>query len=334
MPDAPRPRFSAASVRRFEFLAVAAMVGFVAVLGLVSLWAGAATVWQPMTRLSGGLVLLLLALSGANYVLRGWRWQHFTNGLGLAVPWRRNALYFIAGFAVTTSPGKTGEALRLWFLERCHGLAYERTAPLFVCDRTSDMAAIMIYCLASVGAFSGYLWAAIVPSLLVVAMIVPFLHPPLLDAARKWLERRLARRWPGLQRWLDVALADTARLFTLRLFGFGLLLSLAGWFAEIYEFHLLLAAIGAPLSLQQASFIFTFAMLAGALTMLPGGLGGTEAVMIALLNASGVEIGTAVAATAVIRVTTMWFATLLGMLALPFAMRAARRRDGLVEAAP
>jgi hypothetical protein len=62
--------------------------------------------------------------------------------------------------------------------------------------------------------------------------------------------------------------------------------------------------------------------------MLPGGLGGTELTMIALLGLAGIDGGTAVAATAVIRITTLWFACILGFLALPFALFP---RPGLVS---
>ena len=333
MPEKQDSPLSRRALRRFEFWAVGGMVGFVAILALISFWAGASSVLEPIGRLSWRLVLLLLGLSLINYGLRAWRWQHFSAGLGLAVPWARNLLYFFAGFAMTTTPGKTGEALRLWFLERCHGHAYERTAPLFIGDRMSDMAAITLYCLAGLGAFSGYEEATLGAAFLLLLLTLPFLHPRLLALARTLVARAMAARFPELHRKLDVAIGDTARLFTARLFGVGLVLALAGWLAEIYELDLLLQAMGAPVSLQQASFIFTFAMIAGTLAMLPGGLGGTEAMMIALLSATHVDFGTAVAATAVIRMTTLWFATLLGFAALPFAMRAARRRQGLAEAA-
>jgi uncharacterized membrane protein YbhN (UPF0104 family) len=194
--------------------------------------------------------------------------------------------------------------------------------------------AIILYCLAGVGAFSGYQQATIGAAIALVVLMLPFLHPRLLGWARHLVARAIGRRFPSFHRRLDIVIGDTARLFTIRLFGFGLALALVGWLAEIYELDLLLAAMGTPISLQQASFVFTFAMIAGTLAMLPGGLGGTEAMMLALLTAIHVDFGTAVAATAVIRLTTLWFATLLGFAALPFALRAARRRPGpLAEAA-
>jgi uncharacterized membrane protein YbhN (UPF0104 family) len=45
----------------------------------------------------------------------------------------------------------------------------------------------------------------------------------------------------------------------------------------------------------------------------PGGLGGTEAVMIGVLLWQQVPMELAVAATLLIRMTTLWFAVVIGM---------------------
>ena len=50
--------------------------------------------------------------------------------------------------------------------------------------------------------------------------------------------------------------------------------------------------------------------------MLPGGLGSTEATIIGLLKIKGVEINLASSLTLIIRLMTLWFATLLGVLIL------------------
>ena len=51
--------------------------------------------------------------------------------------------------------------------------------------------------------------------------------------------------------------------------------------------------------------------------MLPGGLGSAEITMIGLLILNGVTGADAATATIVIRIATLWFAVLLGILAMP-----------------
>ncbi len=63
-------------------------------------------------------------------------------------------------------------------------------------------------------------------------------------------------------------------------------------------------------------------MLAGAISSLPGGLGGSEATMIALLSLCGVPLPIAISATVLIRLATLWFAVLLGVAALAVRVHA------------
>ncbi len=62
-------------------------------------------------------------------------------------------------------------------------------------------------------------------------------------------------------------------------------------------------------------------MLAGAVSFLPGGLGGAEAAMLTLLIYGGLELPEAAAVTLVIRITTLWFAVLLGLLSMYFCTK-------------
>jgi uncharacterized protein (TIRG00374 family) len=66
-------------------------------------------------------------------------------------------------------------------------------------------------------------------------------------------------------------------------------------------------------------------LLAGALPFLPGGLGGVELAMVALLVATGVSAETALTATVVFRAMTYWAAVVCGVLALPAVLNLVRR---------
>jgi uncharacterized protein (TIRG00374 family) len=58
------------------------------------------------------------------------------------------------------------------------------------------------------------------------------------------------------------------------------------------------------------------AIVAGALTFVPGGLGGTEVVLYMLCLTTGMGDSEAVAATLLIRLATLWYAVALGLAAL------------------
>ena len=67
-----------------------------------------------------------------------------------------------------------------------------------------------------------------------------------------------------------------------------------------------------------AFFIYSFATIAGAISMLPGGVGLTEGSITFFLISHGIEKAIGVAATFVIRVCTLWFALLVGLSFLFF----------------
>lgn len=320
-------------LKRLEFTVVLAVVGFVAALAALALWRGVDEIVAHILAVPGWVIAALLGLSLFNYGLRAVRWHSFSLALGVTPPFGPNAAIFIGGFALTTTPGKAGEALRLWLLEKAYGYSYRRVTPLFVGDRLSDMLAILLLCVAGVGAFSDYAgWTFAIAGGMALLM-VPFLRPASLD----WLMNRLwglsGRRAPRLFAKLRAALRGTARLFSPRLFGWGLALALVGWLAEAWSFQILLAVLGAEVTFAQAMFVFTFALIAGTLAMLPGGLGGTEAVMLALLTSLGIDFDRAIAATAIIRLTTLWFSTALGFAVLPWPLRLARRGRAVQEKA-
>ena len=70
--------------------------------------------------------------------------------------------------------------------------------------------------------------------------------------------------------------------------------------------------------------------LVGALLLLPGGLGGTEGSMVAMLGADGISRPQAVAATFLTRIATLWFAVGLGAVAFA-SLRFVRSRPRAPE---
>jgi uncharacterized protein (TIRG00374 family) len=312
-------------MRRAEYGAVITALLFAGAMTAAGIWFGLGDLWLRMKELSPLTIGVLLALSLSNYGLRAWRWHLYGLHLGIEVPAGRTGLYFVAGFAMTTTPGKLGEALRLWFLERCHGYRYERTAPLLIGDRLGDAVAVTLLCLAGISAFGAvYVSGTLVAAAALAAGLLLLLRPrvPLRIVL---LVYGLVGRWPRLFGAVRSVVRKTARLLDPRLFAVTTVLGVLGWLCECYALHWLLLDLGYQVTLQQAIFVFSFGMLVGAVSMLPGGLGGTEATMLALLTLLGVPADAALAATLIIRLTTLWFAVALGFAALPAAFRLARR---------
>jgi len=321
-PDSPPLRAASTPTRsRREGLVLAGLCAL-AIAGLAAL--AAATGWAEtraqLLKLGLPQIAALLALSGVNYLLRGLRWHLFARTLGLATTPLQNLRHFVGGFALSVTPGRIGELVRMRWLWRETGWAVERTAPLVLMDRAGDLAAMALILAVAISVAATGIAYALPVSLVALGAAVVATRPGLLSRMTLVAYRLTGlapRRMAGLR-----AAARTLGVFSAPGVAAGaLLLGIAGWVAEGYAFQLLLAWMGAEIGLAKALAIFTFATLAGGLTGAPGGLGGAEAAMIALLTLDGIPLEVSIPATAIIRVTTLWFAIGLGLLVFPLAER-------------
>jgi len=322
LPDLPL----AAPTRRWRDIGVMALIfGFVLV-GLIGL--GAATGWDDIRAQLAALHLwqigILLSLSLVNYGFRGLRWHLFARRLGLPTRFVQDLRHFVGGFAMSVTPGRVGELVRMRWLRRETGWAVERTAPLVLMDRASDLATMAIILALGVAFGTGSI--AFAPVVVLGALTAAFIatRPALLAGAAS-LAYRVTGLFPRLMARVRRAARSLAAISSARASVAALALGLIGWGAEGLAFHLLLVWMGADIGFATAVAIFTFSTLAGGLTGAPGGVGGAEAAMIALLSLQGIPLDASIPATAVIRVTTLWFAIALGLAVFPLAERLSHR---------
>ncbi|WP_306666793.1 lysylphosphatidylglycerol synthase transmembrane domain-containing protein [Rhodovulum adriaticum] len=325
-PPLPAPR------RRWRDTVLMLALFALVAIGLFGL--AAATGWQEtaaqLARLGPVQIALLLGLSLVNYVMRALRWHLFARRIGLPPGLLRDIRHFFGGFLMSATPGRVGEMVRIRWIRRETGVPLDRSAPLFLVDRAADLVAMALILGAALALSAKGITGALPLAGLALGTAVVATRPRLLAAIVTLTYRAL-----GCCPRIFAKLRAMAR--ALRHFSHSGVLLLAvvlgclGWMAEGLAFHILLVWLGADIGLWTATAIFVFATLAGGLTGAPGGLGGAEAAMIALLTLEGLPPETSIAATAVIRVTTLWFAIGLGAMVFPVAERMSKRTGHAVE---
>jgi uncharacterized protein (TIRG00374 family) len=317
--------------RSRDVLVVAGLLALF-VVGIVGL--AAATGWQEtmaqIGKLSYGQIGILLVLSLVNYVLRGLRWHLFAHRLGLTTSLGQNLRHFFGGFAMIVTPGRLGELVRMRWLKRETGWNMDRTAPLMLVDRASDLAVMAIILGLAVSLAAGAIKGAVPVTILALAAAIVVTRPTLLAALVSW-GYRVFGRFPRLFARARASALSLDRFSHGPALAVATALGVTGWLAEGYAFHLLLGWMGSDIGLWKAISIFVFSTLAGGLTGAPGGIGGAEAAMIALLSLDGVPLETSVPATAIIRVTTLWFAIAIGAVIFPWAERLSKRGAHALE---
>jgi uncharacterized protein (TIRG00374 family) len=260
----------------------------------------------------------LLLLSLVNYLFRGLRWHVLARTIGLGTSIPQNMRHFIGGFAMSVTPGRVGELIRMRWIKRETGWAIERTAPLVLMDRASDLAAMALILALGLALGTGGVQFGL-PVVIVALGAAYVATRPALLAGIATTAYRVTGLFPRLMAKVRRAAQSLTGFTNPATLAVTLSLGLIGWAAEGIAFHLLLVWMGADIGVWMALTIFTFSTLAGGLTGAPGGVGGAEAAMIFLLSMQGVPLEVSLPATAIIRVTTLWFAILLGLIVFPIA---------------
>ena len=266
---------------------------------------------EVLRHLLSPSALLAAALCVLNYVLRGLRWRlwmaHFQRPLGLADGLR----IYLAGYSFTPTPGNIGEAARGLLLAQ-RPLSALQSLAIFGAERLADLLALLLLTLPAL------FWLLVLPNIAGLPWLVGglglaggLLAVVLLRAQPSWLTR-----WAWLaQAW------DCLRTQPMRWFG----LTLVAWAAQGLAVWLICQDMALPIGPLQATSLYALAMVGGAVSMLPAGLGGTEALLTGLLVLQGASLATAVGITVLVRLLTLWLAVAIGLLALLYS--AAFRKD-------
>jgi undecaprenyl-diphosphatase len=155
---------------------------------------------------------------------------------------------------------------------------------------------------------------------LLIGMVVVFTLGALvyfLPASRKLFATKV---WPSLKR-SGQGLADVASTPSkaVLLFG-GAVLMISAYIAALW---FSLEAFGGGLSVPAVALVFLGGQALGNLAPTPGGIGATEAAIIAAMTALGLDSTTAVAATFLYRIATFWLPIIPGV----FSFRKLQRDD-------
>ena len=282
-----------------------------------SIWGGWQDVVDAFVRVGVTGVVVALLLSLVNYGVRFVRWEKYLSLLGHKVYTPESLRIYIAGFGLTILPGKAGETIRSVFLKN-HGMTYPESLAAFFSEHFSNLISMTL--LVAIGLWI-YPPVVIILAVVVAIALLVLQQTKLLRALERIAQEKLPERAANLIAPTISIVLHSGRCFSLPMLLYGIGMGLIAWGAEGVAFFYIMHLLGSDMSLQTALFIYAFSMMVGALSFLPGGLGGAEATMVALLILNDVAQPQAVAATVLIRLATLWFAVGLGIVALMLTER-------------
>jgi glycosyltransferase 2 family protein len=291
----------------------------IAVYLALTIFSGFGDLREALDTFDFALVPVILGLVLLSYAGRFLRWVYYLRILKVRVPWGVNAAIFASGLSMAISPGKLGEVLKSVFVRQVAGAPVARTAPAVVAERATDGTGMVAW--GFLGAFALGLGPGAMVAFLAVAVVgITVLRSKRLSLVAERVLGRLPLVYRVVPHLKDFH-ASSNELLAARPLAVGTVFSFFSWGLECLAVYLCAVGIDADRPFLLVVFVFAVSSLLGVVSMLPGGIGAVEAGLTGQFVAvAGLSAGVAVALTLVIRLATLWFATLVGIAGL-FAVR-------------
>lgn len=267
------------------------------------------------------LLPVLLLCSMCNYLVRFSKWDYYLRLININISKVDSLLVFMSGLVMSVTPGKMGELLKAYLVKQLTNTQISKTVPIIFVERITDFVALMI--IALVGAYYYNYGRTIVLSIsFFFFIVIVFLSNrkialPVLKLLEKnrFLNKHLAKIHNAYES--SYQMLQPAPLIKMTV------VSLASWFFECLGYYLILInfPVKINITLLWSAFSYCFAIIVGAVSMLPGGLGVTEGSLTFMLVQKGVTVQYAVASTFIIRAVTLWFAVLVGVVSVSIYQR-------------
>lgn len=295
-----------------SFVVVAVAVTLYAAVALVFGWEG---IRQQLASFPTVYLAAMMTLSLANYLLRFWRWEIYLKELGCILPRTQSLGLYFAAYVMVITPGKLGEVFKAGIMREKHGIALSLGLPLVLAERIYDFLAVLVLACAGLffwpGSFAGMTSGLVAAG--VVALCL-FLFQSRKIRARLLGKLSTAPILKGHALALGESLEALGTLLKPGQMAFSLPLTVVAWLAECLGLWVACRGLGVALPVTQAGFTYAAGTLVGSLSFLPGGLGGTEAVIIYLLKDLGVATQVAAAVALLVRLFTLWLAVIIGLV--------------------
>jgi uncharacterized protein (TIRG00374 family) len=259
-------------------------------------------------------------------VLRYVRWHWLLGRRDFRVGWIFGFLAYVSGFALTATPGKVGELMRVRYFGAV-GVPADQVIACFVFERLLDLATVLLLSLPLARFDPAAALAFAFVALVAVAVVVLSRSATLWASLAQWLQDRRWHRSATILLNLGKGLSGAIGFFRPLELMVAMTLGLAAWTIQSLGSAYLLAELGMNVPPLAAFALYPFALLVGVVSMLPGGIGTTEAAIVFLLHGFGVPLQDAALAAIGLRLSSLWFAIALGFVAIPILELLARKTD-------
>ena len=281
----------------------------VAIYMLMGIYADFEKLLAAMKNFNWIFLFALFILTTINYMLRFLKWDFFLKKSGVHLNLKDNLFVFFSGLSMIITPGKVGEIWKGWLIKDITGDELSKTVPVVIVERITDILGLVILSLFGVLYYNKGIYPILTLLLIFVGFFAAIRSKTISKCIISMLENRTGKHAENIKIMHETF---EKTMEPKGLIGMSMLSAFA-WFFECIGMYLVVYGFEESISITLATFIFSFASLAGAVSMIPGGIGVAEATISGLLQFFGITSTVSVGIAIVVRFGTLWYGAIMGL---------------------
>ncbi len=281
---------------------------------ILSVYADFNSLYNSLLKFNWTLIPILLLISFVNFYTKFLKWDYYVNLLNIGLSKLDSLGIFLSSLALSLTPGKIGDFIKSYWVNQLNGYPIRKSASIIFAERVTEFLSLVFLALVGALVYNHEIILIVITGMFFLG--ITFL------VSRKNLSLKLIDKLENIKLLKNyvVKLRDTYLNSFVLLKPVPLIkmffLSLISWLVECFGFYIILSNFDKEISIFLSIFIYSFSMIVGAISMLPAGLGITEGSLTLMIVEQGFTKENAVAVTLLIRLVTLWFSILVGVISL------------------
>lgn len=267
------------------------------------------------------LIPIIIIPMTLHLLLLGVRFHRFVISLGIPISLKKNIIIYLSGLSLNATPAGIGQIIRSNTIKKESGYAISKTAPILLAEKWGELVSVVIILI-----FLEIIEDAVEFRIIIIIGII---FSSLLAILMK--NRVIFIFFKGIIKKtryfnaLEDNLLDSHNSFRVlmkpRIILDGLMLSTPAKILEGIAAFTAFKSLGIDLGYVRLTEIFFTSIISGVISFVPGGFFITEGSMLGLLLKYGIGFSLASIGVVFVRLTTIWYATFLGIIMNRFIIK-------------
>jgi uncharacterized protein (TIRG00374 family) len=277
---------------------------------IMSIYAGLGSLLSALESFNWIFIPIMLLLVTLAYFIRFLKWNFFLKSVDVHLNIKDNLFVFFSGLGMIITPAKVGEIWKGWLIKDINGESLSKTVPVVIIDRVADLIGLVILSLLGILYYKNGIYILIAMILIFAVFFAAVRSKKISGKIISILEKRAGKYSKDIKT-MHATFLQLMNPKNMTLMSF---LSAFAWFFECLALYFVIIGFGQSIGVILSTFVFSFASLIGAVSMIPGGLGVAEATISGMLQYFGITSTISVGAMIIIRFGTLWYGAILGFL--------------------